>query len=162
MQVLQNPTEEWIERHRVVAEALSWQKTPYLHEARLKDIGCDCITLLAGVFENAGLIARVPIEHYPQDWMHHRDAERYMEGLMQYAGEIARSPQPGDIALWKFGRCYSHGAIVIEWPLVLHARPGCGVVQENVWSSPWLTYIGENVSDKGKLRPVRFFSFWRK
>lgn len=154
--------EEWIERRRVVKEALSWQKTAYVHQARIKGVGCDCITLLAGVFENAGLISRVDIPHYPSDWMAHRDAERYMEGLMKYSHEITGLPHPGDIALWKFGRCFSHGAIVIDWPVVIHAKIGAGTIQENVWSATWLTHIGENVNDKGKPRPMKLFSFWGK
>lgn len=156
----ESPAEEWLERHRVVKEALSWQRTPYQHAARIKGAGADCITFLAGVFENAGLVQKIEIPFYPAQWFHNRDAERYMEGLMRYTRETEFPPLPGDIALWKFGRCFSHGAIVIDWPLVVHARIGCGVIQENVWAAAWLTHIGENVEDKGKPRPVKYFSYW--
>jgi hypothetical protein len=37
------------------------------------------------------------------------------------------APAAGDIALFKFGRCVSHGAIITEWPAVIHSyiREGC-------------------------------------
>jgi cell wall-associated NlpC family hydrolase len=35
---------------------------------------------------------------------------------------------PGDFVLYHFGRCWAHGAIVLEWPLIIHALTGKGVV----------------------------------
>ncbi len=150
------------ERRRVVEEALSWQRTPYHHMGRVKGAGVDCLTLLACTFENAGLLPRIDIPHYPKDWMHHRDAERYLEGLLQYAVEIDGPPLPGDIVLWKFGRCFSHGAIVVEWPIVVHACAGRNVSIEDAEAAAWLTHIGEVSEESGKPRPKRFFSYWRR
>ena len=44
------------------------------------------------------------------------------------------APQPGDVMLFRVGRCYSHGAIVTrEQPLtVVHASFPAGVVLEEV------------------------------
>ena len=36
--------------------------------------------------------------------------------------------QPGDFVIYKFDRCFTHGAIVIEWPLIVHAVVGYGVI----------------------------------
>ncbi len=36
------------------------------------------------------------------------------EGIRQYAVEVTE-PAPGNIALWKFGRIYSHAAIITDW-----------------------------------------------
>ena len=30
-------------------------------------------------------------------------------------------PQPGDVSVYRVGRCFSHGAIVTEWPFIIHA-----------------------------------------
>jgi cell wall-associated NlpC family hydrolase len=141
---------------------MTWLSTPYHHMGRVKGAGTDCLCLLADVFEEAGLIPRVGIPFYPKDWMHHRDAERYLEGLLRYAGEIDGPPLPGDIVLWKFGRCFSHGAIVVEWPTVVHACAGRNVSLDDAGAAAWLTHIGENTEDSGKPRPKRFFSFWGK
>src|ERR1700736_1822431 len=124
----------------VVAEAVSWLRTPYHHMARVKGAGADCLTLLAEVYEKAGVIPHVEVPFYPPDWNLHHDAERYLEGVTRYAREIPycadnaplgvrvsggaalrREPQPGDVAVFKFGRCFAHGAIVLGWPRLIHA-----------------------------------------
>lgn len=107
-------------RARVVKTAHEWLGTPYHTGGRVKGVGADCLTLLAGVFEEAGLVGHMEIPYYPNDWHLHRAAERYLNGLLQYAHEVSE-PLPGDIALWKFGRCFSHGAIVVQWPVIIHA-----------------------------------------
>ena len=54
------------ERAAVVAEAMTWLRTPYHHRGRLKGVGTDCAMILAEVFEKVGLIPHIEIEHYPQ------------------------------------------------------------------------------------------------
>lgn len=154
---------EDLERARVVAEALTWQRTPYHHAARIKGVGCDCITLLSGVFEGAGLIPFVNIPYYPMDWHLHKGAERYLNGLLDYTVEIPTGQQlPGDIVIWRIGCCFSHGAIVVNWPTVIHAQVGRNVCLEDAEANAGLNFIGENTSDQGKRRPRRFFSYWRR
>src|SRR5712671_5819911 len=99
-------------RAAVVQEAESWIGTPFHHAARVKGAGVDCLMLLAEVYQHAGVARHIDPPFYVPDWHLHRDAERYMEGLLQYALPIAGQPQPGDIALFRFGRTFSHGAII--------------------------------------------------
>ena len=51
-------------------------------------------------------------------------------------GKILRkgkSPyQSGDIALFQFGRCISHGAMIIDYPLLIHAYIGYGVIESTI------------------------------
>ena len=142
------------QRAAVVREALAFLATPYHHMGRVKGVGVDCLTLIACAMENAGVIPPVGIPYYPKDWMHHRDAERYLEGLLRYAREVA-SPDPGDVALWKFGRCFSHAAVVVAWPAVVHACAGRNVCLEHADAAKWLSEIAP-----GKPRPVKFLSVW--
>jgi NlpC/P60 family putative phage cell wall peptidase len=157
------PTESEIaiERAAVVAEAEAWLGTPFHHEARVKGAGVDCAQLLAGVYHNAGLIPNLNISHYPHDWHMHRDAERYLATVFQYAVEVQgledRTPLPGDIVVFRFGRTFSHGAIVTAWPMVIHAYVGKAVSAEDVSTSAYLQTIGENTADKGHPRPMRVF-----
>jgi cell wall-associated NlpC family hydrolase len=37
-------------------------------------------------------------------------------------------PRAGDVALFRFGRCFSHGAIIVDWPVVIHAWHTGGVL----------------------------------
>jgi NlpC/P60 family putative phage cell wall peptidase len=134
-------------RAAVVAEARTWLGTPYHHMGRVKGVGCDCLTLLAEVYAAAGIIAPVAeIQFYPPDWHLHRSAELYLAGVVERACEIDGPPQPGDIALFRFGRCFAHGAIVTNWPMLIHAWHSAGVVADSA-VQPRLTG-----------RPVRFFS----
>jgi len=116
------------QRQRVVAEAATWLRTPYHHMGRIKHGGTDCLMLLAEVYEAVGVIPHVDVPFYPPDWNLHRDAERYLQGLMRYAREIDGPPQSGDVAVFKFGRCFAHGAIILSWPRLIHAWFNAGVV----------------------------------
>jgi cell wall-associated NlpC family hydrolase len=136
------------QRALVIAEAVTWLRTPYHHAARVKGAGVDCAQILIAVYAAVGLIADFKPDDYPPDWMLHRSDERYLGHVMQYARQVD-APGPGDIAMWKFGRCFSHGAIVLEWPLVIHAyRPD--------------QMVGYGDGTQGDLagREVTYWSFW--
>lgn len=132
-------------RAAVVGEAQSWIGTPFHHAARLKGVGVDCLMLLAEVYERAGVSFHIAPPFYVPDWHLHRDAERYRDGLLRYTQEVA-APLPGDIALFRFGRTLSHGAIVTDWPHVIHAYWAIGVVRGDATLHPL------------KDRPARFFT----
>jgi cell wall-associated NlpC family hydrolase len=124
------------QRRCVVAVAETWLRTPYHHMGRIKGGGTDCLMLLAEVYEAAGVIGHVDVPFYPPDWNLHRDAEHYLQGLMRYAREIGGPPREGDVAVFKFGRCFAHGAIVIDWPRLIHAWCDAGVVFADANQAP--------------------------
>ena len=134
-------------RERVVEEARAWLLTPYHHMARIKGAGVDCLTLLAEVYERAGIIPHAEIPFYPPDWNLHRDEERYLKGVMQYAREIDGPPLPGDIAVFKFGRTFAHGVIVTEWPKFISANMDLRQVIDGSADDPYYA-----------PRPRKFFS----
>lgn len=116
-------------RDKIVAAARGWLNTPFHHQGRVKGVGVDCLQLLVAVYQEAGLLpADVDPGNYARDWHMHHDEERYLFGVGQYA-KPTETPRPGDVALFKFGRCVSHAAIVIDWPMVIHAYFGQGVVE---------------------------------
>ena len=43
-------------RQSIVAEALSWEGTPYHHHGRIKGVGVDCAMILAEVYHAVGLL----------------------------------------------------------------------------------------------------------
>lgn len=117
-----------VSRAAVVREALSWLGTPYHHQARVKGAGTDCGQFLAGVFEAVGAVPPVAIEDYPHDWHLHRSEERYLANVERFAHRVDREPRPGDIVLYRFDQAISHGAIVVDWPVIVHAYLRQGVV----------------------------------
>ena len=138
-------------RADVVREALEWEGTPYHHRARLKGVGADCAGMPAAVYEAVGLLPRIEVDAYPSDWMLHRSKEVFLDTITAHAREIGRDAiGPGDFAIWRFGRTYSHGAIVIDPPTVLHATIAAGAVIR-----------GDMDRDEElRSRPVKFFTLF--
>lgn len=139
-----------LQRAAVVAEALTWVGTPYHHRARVKGAGVDCGMILAAVYPAAGVTGPIEPAPYPPDWHLHRAAERYLGEVRRYAPHAVEfdAMQPGDIPVWKFGRCFSHGAIYIGDGRIVHAYIGRGcevttlgdaelIGREVVCLSPW-------------------------
>jgi len=109
-------------RKAIIEETKSWIKTPWHHEARVKGAGVDCGMLILQVYETVGLIPHIVPPHYGPDFMLHRNEEWYIEIILRFANEIFSEPYlPGDAVVFKHGRIYSHGAIIIDWPLIVHA-----------------------------------------
>lgn len=126
--------EAW--RAAVVEEAKSWLLTPWIHRARIKGAGVDCGQFLIGAYAGAGVIAPFDTGEYPIDWMLHREEERFLAWIDRYMVPTVE-PLPGDVAIWRWGRAFSHAAIVIEWPVVIHAfRKERGVVWGDVTQGP--------------------------
>lgn len=108
-------------REQVVAEAMSWVKTPWHHMARVKGGGVDCAQLLLGVYAAIGLVPARKLGYYPPDWHLHQDRPRFLEILAEHAEPVDAPALPGDVAMFKYGRHAAHGSIVVGWPLIVHA-----------------------------------------
>lgn len=117
-------------RAAILSESTTWLGTPFHHAARLKGCGVDCANLLVGVFSAVGLVPDMALPDYPQDWHIHNDEPRFLSELARYACQmpVGELPLPGDIAMFRYGRHAAHGAIVTEWPQVIHAWKDAGKV----------------------------------
>lgn len=112
------------QRAAVTAEARTWVGTPYHDCAMIKGVGVDCAMILKAVYEGAGAVPLVEIAPYSPQWYLHQGEERYLNTISLYADEIEQEQaKPADIAVFRFGRCFAHGAIIIEpgWPHIIHA-----------------------------------------
>jgi cell wall-associated NlpC family hydrolase len=145
-------SDESEQRAAVIAEARSWIGTPYRHMGRAKGKsgGVDCAQLVWAVFHGCGLTPFLPLEPYPPDFMLHRDAERYMNVVLERAREV-EYPQAGDLVLYRVGRLFAHGGIVDApgWPRIIHAWFAARAV----------------IADRGDAGPLahrqyKFFSRW--
>lgn len=149
----------------MIAEAREWIGTPYVECAAVKgrNGGVDCLTFLALVFQNSGAVEKFEIPSYSPQWHLNRTEELYLNGILQYCDEIEGNPQPGDIAMWKFGNCFSHAAIVLGWPEIIHAWCRRPVSPDDALGWYTLTHINEIHELRGQPRPRRFFTLkeWR-
>lgn len=119
-------------RADVVAEALTWLGTPYHPHARVKGAGVDCAQMPIAVYSACGIIPELHPE-YARDWHLHRGEELYLEYVERFATEIARGDAgPGDFAIWKFGRTFSHGGILRDYQTVIHSYISVGVTLDNI------------------------------
>lgn len=143
------------QRHTVVTLAKSWLKTPYHHGQGVKGAGVDCAYLLIEVYSAAGLAPRINPGPYPRDWHFHRGDERYLEWIERFASPLLSGPPlPGDVATFKFGRSHAHGAIVTDWPNVIHAYYKTGsVIESNIEEASIL---------KARLGPLYRLNIWER
>ena len=139
------------ERARVLSLAAEWLGTPFHDNAGVKGVGCDCAHFLSGVFQEAGYAPDMVIEHYSPQFMLHSDEEKFAGYVLRYTREIAEPEvQPGDVVLYRIGRSYAHGAIIVDWPTrIIHAHKLSGSVVESHGFDADL-----------RARKTRFFSPW--
>lgn len=134
-------------REQIVAEARTWLKTPYVHMADVKGEGVDCAMLLVRVFCDTGAVPRYDPRPYAQHWYMHRDEEQYLAGMEKYAHPVAVA-LPGDLAVYRVGRCVSHGAIVIPDGFAIHAYAETRCVEIRA------------LAELSHLRGFNFHSYW--
>lgn len=110
------------QRKAVVAEALRWVGTPYVSCADVHGVGVDCAMLLVRVYASVGLIPKEydPRPYAPQ-WYLHQNEELYLGGLERFAHRV-ETAEPGDVAVYRFGRTAGHGAIVVDDDYIVHAH----------------------------------------
>lgn len=132
-------------RTAVIEEAQRWLGAKWRHEARVRYVACDCGQLLLDVYRQCGLIPEISVEKYARQWSLHQKDERFLALLDAYAQRVS-TPKPADIAVWKAAKTYSHAAIVLDWPRILHADVHEGVVPADASQGQLPTF------------PVKFYS----
>jgi hypothetical protein len=105
------------------------------------------------VFCDLALVQPFDPRPYTRDWMLHRDDERYLGFLLASAREV-EAPAPGDVMLFRIGRCYAHGGIVTkaEPVTLLHAYAPAGCVIEEE--------ISRNADLAARVGAAKYFSHW--
>lgn len=134
-------------RQEVIRVAKEWLRTPYHHLGKVKGCGADCAMFPLAVYQECGVLPAdfVP-PAYSMQWHLHRSDELYLKAIAPFTGGIyecrychndvyrcpcaaftVRDPKPADFVVFKFGRTFSHGAIVVDWPIIIHSYIPHGV-----------------------------------
>jgi NlpC/P60 family putative phage cell wall peptidase len=125
-------SDETLTAARAVAAARGWIGTPYLHQASLKGVGCDCLGLLRGVWrETLGDEPELP-PPYGADWAEACGRETLAEAARRHLIEIdPAEARPGDVLLfrWRDGLPAKHCAIVSRPGWIVHAHEGAAVCE---------------------------------
>jgi hypothetical protein len=111
--------------------------------------------ILVRIFVDLGLCEPFDPRPYAEDWHLHRSEEKYL-GFVEARFKQIASPLPGDIVVFRFGRCYSHGALVTKSdPLtIVHAFQPAGVVFEEE--------LVRNIQLADPVRRRRYYSLWAR
>jgi cell wall-associated NlpC family hydrolase len=140
------------QRSNVVRIALEWERTPYVHQGRIKGKAADC-TFFAKVYEEAGLLPPITIPPYSHQAHLNRQGAMYLPIVERHAKREIGQEQagPGDVVMYFIARSWSHGAVILSpgFPRIIHADMAARHV-----------IIGEG--DQGFFKNVqrRFFSWW--
>lgn len=127
---------------RVVAEAVSWIGTPYIHQASVKGAGTDCLGLLRGVWRAVLGPEPMSVPSYTADW----DEAAADEVLAKAAEQVLRrkplqDAAPGDVLLFRMRDDFVAKHLGIQSRIgaaaaFVHAYSGHAVV-ESPFSRPW-------------------------
>lgn len=122
-------------RAALIAEALTWQGTPFHHQAALKGVGCDCIGLVRGALGALGIEAH----SVPSNYSRGPDPTALLaavEASDQLVEIRVADARPGDLLLFRVKRDPRHFALLVDDQTMVHADVSYGVVRVP-FSSDW-------------------------
>jgi cell wall-associated NlpC family hydrolase len=137
-------------RIAIAQEARTWVGTPFHHAAAIKGAGVDCIALLLTIYDVIKVKKAIPIPAYKPNWFLHHNDEILLDFIKQYGLIEVAKPEIGDVAAIKFGRSYSHIAIMLDETQCVHAcDQSKQVMIANVTQHPFVD------------RAIKYFSVWK-
>lgn len=128
-----------MQRDKVVKEAAEWLGTAWQHQTSLKQVACDCVGLVRGVYREVSGIDVSIDEDYPASWHLFRQEERLYEEAKRHMKEISLADAlPGDILIFGFyHHPASHAGILIAPDRFIHSYQDIGSVIETRLDEAW-------------------------
>ena len=131
------------QREEIVSESKTWLGTKYVGWTAIKGPrgGTDCGQLIFGIYRNCRYL---PADiHLPKDYSlqvaQHQASTEYIDIVATYMREIQVDEiLPGDVVIFKLGLAYAHGAIITDFPTIIHALYHGGVQGGNILKHPKL------------------------
>jgi NlpC/P60 family putative phage cell wall peptidase len=114
----------------IVATARLWIGTPYLHQASLKGVGCDCLGLVRGVWREIYGSEPFVAPPYSPDWAEAGGVETLADAARQYMRALSLADAAaGDLLLfrWREGAPAKHCSILTGTTTMVHAHDGASV-----------------------------------
>jgi cell wall-associated NlpC family hydrolase len=139
----------------VVAEALSWVGTPFRDCTDVKGPGggIDCAMLLVRAYVDTGVVPPFDPRPYPPQWHMNNSEEKFLEWLEGPLGcSRVDRPRLGDVVVYQYGRCYSHGALITNNKEIVHAYTRSAVCHVSLQTETDLMFLRS-----GKPRPRLYF-----
>lgn len=115
---------------RVVEAARSWLGTPYVHQASLKGVGCDCLGLVRGVWRELQGREPMPLPNYSSVWSETGNEEQLLLAATRCMHPVKSGcRQPGDILVFRMrtNALAKHAGILCGDQYFIHAYQGSSV-----------------------------------
>lgn len=130
----------------VIADAALWRGTPFVHQARRRGVGSDCIGLVGGIARDRGTPEGLAWAADPAMRAYGRipSPRTLLAGVERYLDPIAASEaRVGDIVLMRFADDPQHFALLSrdDPPYIIHASISAGAVVEHRLDDLWRSRI---------------------
>ena len=126
----------------IVEVARDWIGTPYLHQASVRGVGCDCLGLLRGVWRTLYGAEPELVPAYTADWSEPQGQEALYQAGLRHMDDVTGTPlAAGQVLLFRMraGSVAKHIGILSNAgsaSAFIHSYSGHGVV-ESPLSTPW-------------------------
>ena len=113
----------------VIAAARAWVGTPYRHASSRRGVGCDCLGLVRGVWEDVSGVTPPLPEPYSPDWAELRDDEPLLGAARRHL--VPAEPVPGAVLVfrWSPHAAAKHCGVLVGHDRLVHAYSGVGTVE---------------------------------
>lgn len=128
-----------MKRQDIIIEAKEWLGTKWQHQASLKQVACDCVGLVRGVYrELTGIDVDIAID-YPATWHLFKKEERLYNEAKRHMVEIRKDEaRPGDVLVFGFyDHPASHVGILTSPDTFIHSYQDIGQVIETRLDDAW-------------------------
>ena len=125
-------------RDLIVEAARAWIDTPYLHQASVRHVGCDCLGLLRGVWRSCVGPEPEAAPPYTPDWAEAQGEEALLAAALRWFSPVHGSFQAGDVLLfrWRDGLPAKHVGLATSATTMIHAHDGACVCEISI-GAPW-------------------------
>lgn len=123
---------------KILAIARSWIGTPYRHQARTKHIGCDCLGLVLGVWQELDGKSPDAMADYSKDWAETADKDLLLSSARKHLLPVNNDKiRPGDILLFRWSQfsVSKHAALFLDSDRMIHAFERHSVCEATIVSS---------------------------
>lgn len=129
-------------RQRLVAEAETWEGTPFTWQQAVKGKGCDCKGLIVGIASQCGRPEAISIHALEVgDFRGRVPCSRFRKGLAALFDKVPGA-EPGDILLLRLGGKAQHLAMYLGGGRMIHCyATGKARVQTVAMGRAWWSAI---------------------
>lgn len=119
----------------ILVESREWLGTPYQHQASVKQVGCDCLGFLRGIWRHVYGQEPQALPAYSSDWGEANKSETLLNAAKKHL-VATDSLEPGIILMfrWKPHLPAKHLGIISGNSTFIHAYERAGVIESRLGS----------------------------